>query len=644
MSIAKKDELYKNQTAIEINKKSRLRSDFVSTNNLPSPFETPPDTEEEAVILATNEIDNSDFAYSKDRYLNAVPAGGDVALESYNWFRQRFIRIDDATIANGSPTVNSLAGKFKAAYTYPMDFAFLGGKADGSALTGTLTRVTDNQATLSVNAEAAIADGILWFGETLAETSANALKTTAHTLFAANEAANTIIPRWDNTNGWAELGSNNLDAFDIACPLALNVARAGLRFFISVIVARRTGAATNANSLKLLAGIWDSTPAQSRFIEASNIVLSGAVVGTAGATTYNYKIIARTDTGLEIESQVLSITTGNAALTPSNYIRLSWTNVKGILDFEIQRSSGGVFKRVFTIQNGSTSYNDTGYTEGVIPAFSSTGTRRALGYAEKSFTLAAENDWQLVRLAVQIPPTYNSGATTGKQWLRLGVSGTQTDVRAILIDRVLLSLSDGGWNISNRDRALSASGVPSVNPVASNQGETGIYQCLAEWVPVIVGSVDGKIKSKQRISVCGGGQFADDGARGMTRFRGMRRETVEGYFSVVLSNKILIDCTDTERFVTSRADKNGTMLKHLAEGDEVLTKFIYTNDEGEVISERVEAAVIQSIIPNGDLTEVFTPSFRHAKTFVAGEDLLQRENVLCGAILHNRKYNDFELY
>lgn len=633
MSIQKNEQIYRNNTEIKIN---QADSGSGTDTRLPNPFEIAPDTTGTAVTLAPNEVDNSDFSYSTDSYKNAVPVGGDKSFESYNWFRQRFFKLNDATVPAASSALTSAAGKFLAAYSYPMNFVLLGAGASGAALSGTLTRVSDTQATLSTLAILPITNGVLWFGEQLAESPEKALKATGHSLFAANEAATDIIPRWDTSGGWCEIGSNTADEFSLACPLPSNLARPGLSFFVSVILARRAGTPPNPNPLKLSAGVWDETASQKRFLEAANIVLKVVTVGAAGATVYNYKIIAKTDSGLRIESQIFNLTTGNAALSANNYNRLTWENVRGILDFEIERETGGVYKKIFTIQNGSTSYNDTGnYDEGTLPGFTSIGVTRAIAYAEKTFTLGGESSWFVVRLKIDVPSTYNSGATTGIQWLILGITGAATAARQILLDRVLMSKSDGGWDLSGRDKTLVANRVPSVNPVGSDQGSVGITYCLTGQMPIITGDADGSNLKKTLMQDVEVGAFADDGARSMTRLLQMSKATVSHYFEVYLSNRIRVDCTETERFITSRADITGTMLQNLCEGDEVLTKFIYLDDAGRVIRRRIETARIAAIVRIDEETEVYTPHLRHAKTFVAGVYL--EDKIMCGAILHNYK-------
>lgn len=50
-----------------------------------------------------------------------------------------------------------------------------------------------------------------WYRQTevttlLAESAANALKYTGHSLYAANEGVNGNLPRWERVNGWIEFG------------------------------------------------------------------------------------------------------------------------------------------------------------------------------------------------------------------------------------------------------------------------------------------------------------------------------------------------------------------------------------------------------------------------------------------------------
>lgn len=614
------------QIEIAINQRAGQDADALSTTVLPYDPANAPDDDTTAVVIATNHIDNSDFDFSKDGYVNSPPAGGDAAEEAYNWFRQRFIKVVDAEIsAAPSTTVKSGAGPFNAAYTYPMDFVLLNGDAGGVALEGTLTRVDDNEATLSTAAQNNLpSNGVMWFGDALAESSANALKASGHSTFAANENTNTKIPRWDKTNGWAEIGSDTEDKFDLACPLAINFVRGGLVFYFRCIVAMRSGG-TPADPVRLSVGIWDATATQKRFIESSNLDLDVDVVGTTGATSYKYRIIADMDDGTNIASDEVTVANGNAALSTSNYNRLTWVNATGIQNVRIYREVGGVIKRVFTIRNGAQDFNDYGSDEGETPvSLPSAGVLRPIAYkVSGAFNPTSATDWVAVKIRLEIPSTYDTSQTTGKQWMRIAVEGDTGSERMITLDRISLSLSDGGWQRSARDLNKILNQNPTSNPTETSQGNTGIGTCFTLDTLVVVCDQDGSNLRSIPIGEIEVGMFTFSGGTRVSRVRRIKPGWADTVFAIELSNGITFQCTPTEKFITSRADKSGTRIDDLTLGDEILCW----------VKGRVETATVESIviIPNSEPVPVRTLSLHGRKTFVAGNA------DLCGAIAHNEK-------
>jgi hypothetical protein len=561
---------------IEIAINQRGGGTTVDESTLPYDPANTSDENTEPQNIAPNYIDNSDFDFSKDDYINSPPVGGDAALESYNWFRQRFIKVTDAVIA-GAPSTNvaSAAGPFKAAYTYPMDFVLLNGDAGGVALQGTLTRVDDNNATLSTAAQNNIASGgVMWFGESLAESSAHALKATGHSTFAANEGTNTKIPRWDKVNGWLEAGSDTADKFDFACPLALNFIRGGLTFYFRCIVAIRAGSATG-NPIRLSVGVWDATASQKRFIESSNLDLTVSPVGTTGATTYKYRVLADMDDGTTIASDEVTIANGNAVLSTSNYNRLTWVNATGIVNLRIYRQVGGVIKRVFTIRNGAQDFNDFGSDEGETPpSLPTAGVLRPIAYkVSTQFNPTSETDWILVKIKLEIPSTYDTSQTSGKQWMRVAVEGDTADERMITLDRISLSLSDGGWQRSARDLNRIQNQNPSSTPTTTTQGNTGVGTCFTLDTPVVLCDRDGTNQIEVPIGAIDPDrrdQFILDCNR-VRRILRVRDGETRTLIRCRLSNSVEWKCSETEKFVTSRTDKRGTRIDQLTFGDTILS-------------------------------------------------------------------------
>ncbi len=104
------------------------------------------------------------------------------------------------------------------------------------------------------------------------------------------------------------------------------------------------------------------------------------------------------------------------------------------------------------------------------------------------------------------------------------------------------------------------------------------------------------------------------------------------------ANGVMVEATDTERFVVDRNDHNGTTLIRLRVGDTVLTE----------IDDRVEASKIVEISTYLRSCVVYTPSLDNNHLFVAGQivwpwwkrlwfRLTHRRKPMGGFVLHNRK-------
>lgn len=614
-----RENIDRNLLDIEINRRGGIiDSDPVFTGG------TPPDDDAfPLVVVATNLIDNSDFDFSKDDYLNNPAVGGDPSYEAYNWYRQRLIRITDAEVDASSTTLTaSTSTPFQASYSYPMNFLIPGAGPSEAALSGTLTRVDNSTATLSVAADKSVSGALMWFGDALEETSAKALKGDAsHSLWSGNEDTNTGIPRWDRTNGWVEIGTSTNDTWDVACPLPLNYVRGGVTLFFRCIVALRSEVTPDNSTFRITAGVWDATSGQDRFIEDSPFSLSVAPVGTTGSTTYKYKVIAITDTGMEFESDEVEITNGNATLSASNYNRLTWQSAPGILDFKIYREVSGVVNRVFTITNGTSGFNDTGGSETTEASMPVAANRRSMLYTESQlFQVTSSTAWMAALLSVKVPSGYNTANTTDRQWLRIGIRGTKPAARAVVLDRVMLSTSNGGWQRSSRDLTLVANRNPSSNPPETTQDDSGGgFKCfpLDERVTLQDGS-------QLPIGEVDKGMYLDSGGRKANRITKIKDSYADTLVHVLLSNGIKIRCTPSERWVTSRADKDGTRIDNLTLGDTILCK----------INDRVESATIESYVVERmkDPIPVRTLGLKPGHTFVVG-----------GAIAHNLK-NDPEIF
>lgn len=98
--------------------------------------------------------------------------------------------------------------------------------------------------------------------------------------------------------------------------------------------------------------------------------LTITVTGTAGTTTYGYRVSAINGLGETLACAEVTITTGNATLSGTNYNALAWTAVTGASGYKVygRTAAGELYMATVT----TNSYNDTGAVTpaGALPAAS----------------------------------------------------------------------------------------------------------------------------------------------------------------------------------------------------------------------------------------------------------------------------------
>ncbi len=87
---------------------------------------------------------------------------------------------------------------------------------------------------------------------------------------------------------------------------------------------------------------------------------SVAVVGTAGSTEYQYEIAAVGPNGDSLPSTAGQVTTGNAALSGTNYNTVTWTAVAGAQSYRVLRQVGGTGGYELLVSTGALTINDEG--------------------------------------------------------------------------------------------------------------------------------------------------------------------------------------------------------------------------------------------------------------------------------------------
>ncbi|MDD3005957.1 MAG: hypothetical protein PHX30_00005 [Candidatus Pacebacteria bacterium] len=100
-----------------------------------------------------------------------------------------------------------------------------------------------------------------------------------------------------------------------------------------------------------------------------------APVGTAGSTTYGYRISAINDNGQTLASATTTTTTGNATLSSTNYNRVSWGAVAGATGYKVYGRTSGSELLMATVDSPVLMYKDTNANtpSGALPTTNTTG-------------------------------------------------------------------------------------------------------------------------------------------------------------------------------------------------------------------------------------------------------------------------------
>jgi len=92
--------------------------------------------------------------------------------------------------------------------------------------------------------------------------------------------------------------------------------------------------------------------------------------GTAGSTTYSYRVNAFNNVGETLACTSVQIATGNETLSSTNYINVSWTAVSGATGYNVYGRKATGLAETFMKTVYTTSYKDYGDSEGETPSLS----------------------------------------------------------------------------------------------------------------------------------------------------------------------------------------------------------------------------------------------------------------------------------
>lgn len=317
-------------------------------------------------------------------------------------------------------------------------------------------------------------------GDPVVLDAAHALKAVDHSLFAADEGVNTEKPIWNRVIGYVEMGSSpGKDQYDLIVPLRRKLVAPGERWFCLFRILSLDPTPVPVD-VQAHIGLWVRNGASEDYATGSDFVLTYQVVGTPGSTSINYRVLARTDSGVEILSTILNVPNAPDVLSASDYIKIYHNAGPGFFDFQVYREVGGVFAVIAVVRNsqdlqtsdvGQSRQPATGWpvVSGASPlAFAQTRTLRIGSY---------NGSFQNNQLLVQIPSSYDQSATDNDgQFLRFGLSAPTAVDRHLAVDKFWWSMTLNEWSpdtipvFSDGTTAL-----PSISPTSGNPGTgTGV--------------------------------------------------------------------------------------------------------------------------------------------------------------------------
>jgi hypothetical protein len=406
--------------------------------------------------------------------------------------------------------------------------------------------------------------------------AAKTIEPADHTLWAANEGANADIPRWNKVNGWIEMGGT-AEKWDLFCPLPNDIVLPGQTFYVQFEA--RLAAGSLPSGLQAYSGVYDNTPGQRKYIEGGNFTISGEIFGIPGATSVDYQVLARTDSGEEALSQVLNFPNAPANFDQFNHPRISFSGVAGFIEFEIYRRIGTDYVHQFTVKNSiEGTYFDVGNPPlRVVSGFPTVTTTKPRAFAQTvTFAPGSLNANNFVRhtLTVFVPTTYNQSLTDpGQQYLRLGFTAFAASAGQLQIRKLGLSLGYGNWSRSANDNRSGVRSAPStattglpgdsggIDPNPPEPGGGGYCVLLERTTANVIGP-DGISHPTPMLEVPRLA-YLDNGGPVAGRMLYLKRAYASRLYTVRTREGYELSCTFDHPFITGWQDMLGTPASEL---------------------------------------------------------------------------------
>lgn len=339
-------------------------------------------------------------------------------------------------------------------------------------------------------------------GDPVALDAAHALKAIDHSLFAADEGVNTEKPIWNRVIGYVEMGSSaGKDQYDLIVPLLRKLVAPGERWFclFRIVALDVTPVPSNVQAH---VGLWVKNGASQDYATGSDFDLTYQVIGTPGTTSINVRVLAQTDSGVSVLSNILNIPDAPDVLSFSDYIKIYHNAGPGFIEYTIVVEIGGTYTKAGSVRNSQDlQFNYTGQAGQPATGWPTTAGASPLAFAQtRTLRVGSYNGaFQNNQLLIQIPSSYDQSATdVDGQYLRFGLSAPTAVDRHLAIDKFWFSMTLNEWSpdavpvFSDGTTAL-----PSISPTSGNPGTgTGVGDppdagsgggvCILTRMPVMV--------------------------------------------------------------------------------------------------------------------------------------------------------------
>lgn len=241
--------------------------------------------------------------------------------------------------------------------------------------------------------------------------------------------------------------------------------------------------------------------------------------GATGATTYNYKITAVASETYEesLPTAAATVSNGNATISATNNISVSWTAASGAVEYNVYRSVNGVYG--FIGIASASSFVDTGFTPDTVdtppitrnPFGSSDNYPSAVGYIQQRLGFAdTNNDPEKVFLSKTgfyknftiSSPIQDDDAVT------FTMAGRQVNAVKHLVDlgELIVFTTGGEWNVGG-----DQSGI--IRPTDINPKQHS-YSGSGDLAPIVIDGTALYVQARGNLVRDLGFDYQIDGYRG----------------------------------------------------------------------------------------------------------------------------------